>query len=196
MPILVILANKILGLHTAGPPAITDTLAIADTGCTVHFFTMNMLVHNPTPSPHPISIQNPDSSVIQSMHDAELNIPGLPLAACIRHIVPALSTKPLLSIGQFCNAGCQVAFTTTMDICYNGNLVLQGMCTQHTQLWELDLQQPVCLTSQHCHLAMGHDTTADLIAFAHAALFSPALSTLAKALHHQHVPKFAGLTLA
>jgi len=158
---------------------------------------VNTPVHNTTPSLHPISIQNPDGSVMQSTHDAELNIPGLPRAARIGHIVPALSTKPLLSIGQFCDTGCQVAFTaTTVDISYNGNLVLQGTRTQRTRLWELDLQQPVCPTSQQCHLAVGHDTAADLVAYAHAALFSPALSTLAEAMHRQHVPEFSGLTLA
>jgi len=54
----------------------------------------------------------------------------------------------------------------------------------------------VHLPVQQCHLAIGQDTAADLVVFAHAALFSPTLSTSAKALQCQHIPKFAGLTLA
>jgi Reverse transcriptase (RNA-dependent DNA polymerase) len=39
-----------------------------------------------------------------------------------------------------------------------------------------------------------HNTPADLVAFAHAALFSPALSTLKKALDKGFLPPFTGLT--
>ncbi len=122
-----------------------------------------MPVHNKQLAQHPISIQNPDGTMMHSTHDAKLDIPGLPHAACIGHIVLALSNKPLLSIGQFCNASCQVTFTaTTVDISYNDHLVLQGTRTLHTQLWELDLQQPVYPPLQQCHLVVGHDTAADL----------------------------------
>jgi len=34
-----------------------------------------------------------------------------------------------------------------------------------------------------------------VLAFAHATLFSPVLSTLEEALNHDHVPKFVGLML-
>jgi len=71
---------------------------------------------------------------------------------------------------------------TTIDISYHNQLILQGTHMPHTQLWELDIQPPVCPPMQQCHLAIGQDTVANLVAFAHAALFSPALSTLAKAL--------------
>jgi len=64
---------------------------------------------------------------MHSMHNAKLDIPRLPHAAQIGHIVPALSNTPLLSIRQFCDAGCQVAFmATTINISYHNQLVLQG----------------------------------------------------------------------
>jgi len=47
----------------------------------------------------------------------------------------------------------------------------------------------------HGNAAIGRAMPADLVAFAHMALFSPALSTLAKVLHLGHLPEFAGLTL-
>jgi len=50
-------------------------------------------------------------------------------------------------------------------------------------------------SQHHANTALGSATAADLVAFAHAALFSPALSTLEEALHHGHVPEFAGLSL-
>jgi len=61
-----------------------------------------------------------------------------------------------------------------------------------SKLWELN----ICPTpTAHANAAVGSTSPADLVAFAHAALFSPALSTLAEALRHGHIPEFAGLTL-
>jgi len=49
---------------------------------------------------------------------------------------------------------------------------------------------------QHtAHVATSNTSPANLVAFAHAALFSTALSTLEEALCHGHVHKYAGLTL-
>jgi len=112
--------NHTLDVNSAGPPAPTTTVAIADTSCTTHFFTVNMLVCNKQISHHPISIQNPNGTIMHSTHNAKLDIPGLPQAAQIGHVMPALSNAPLLSIRQFCDARCQVAFmATTIDISYH-----------------------------------------------------------------------------
>jgi len=43
--------------------------------------------------------------------------------------------------------------------------------------------------------AIGSTTPTDLVAFAHTALFSPALSTLAEVLQWGHLPEFACQTL-
>jgi len=95
-----------------------------------------------------------------------------------------------------CNAGCQVAFTaTTVNISYANNIILQGTHMPHTWLWELDLLHPIWPPTHQCQLAIGTDTVADLVAFAHAALFSPTLSTLQEALWCHHLPEFARLTL-
>jgi len=73
-------------------------------------------------------------------------------------------------------------------------LILQGHQTPTSKLWELNIQPPT--TAVHLvNAAIGSASPADLVAFAHAALFSPALSTLAKALHQGHLTEFAGLTL-
>jgi len=140
----------------------------------------------------PIKIHTPSGTVLQSTHEADLDLPGLPLAARHGHIVPQLATQPLLSIGQLCDAGCDVAFTADrVTIKHNDKVILQGHRTASTKLWELDIQP----TTHKANAAVGSATPAELVAFAHAALFSPALSTLAEALRRGHLPEFAGLTL-
>jgi hypothetical protein len=46
------------------------------------------------------------------MHTAEINVPHLPCAAHVCHIVPYLRTCSLISLGQLCDAGCAVLFLT------------------------------------------------------------------------------------
>jgi hypothetical protein len=74
-----------------------------------------------------------------STHEAELDIPSLPLAARQCHIVPALTNHSLLSIRQLCDAGCSVELdATTLTVQYHGNTVLTGTRTQQTRLWQVD----------------------------------------------------------
>jgi len=101
--------------------------------------------------------------------------------------------QPLLSIGQLCDAGCNATFTaTTITISHNNVIVLQGHHTPAPKLWELDVRQ---LLTLHANTTIGSATATDLVTFAHAALFSLALSTLEAALWQGHVPELAGLTL-
>jgi len=60
-------------------------------------------------------------------------------------------------------------------------------------LWNLDIQAEPLQASANA--AIGTAKPAKLVAFAHAAMFSPALSTLAEALQQGYLPEFAGLTL-
>ncbi len=53
-------------------------------------------------------------------------------------------------------------------------------------------QSPPCL--QHSYAALNTATPAKVVVFAHAALFSPALSTLHQALQRGYLPNFMGLT--
>jgi len=131
--------------------------------------------------------------ILHSTHKADLDLPGLPAAARHGHVVPALATQPLLSVGQLCDAGCGVVFTAdTVTISHNDAVVMQGQRTPSSKLWELDIHPT---STAWANAAVGSVSTADLVTFAHAALFSPALSTLAEALHRGLLPEFAGLTL-
>lgn len=192
-----------------GPPT-PSTLAIADTGSTGHFLPADTPVLNKRPAIHPITIHNPNGTIMHSTHIAELNVPTLPLAARKAHIVPALHSLPLLSIGQLCDAGCQITLDADrMQVKHNDNIALTGLRNSESRLWHVDLA-PTCPTTsdagptttdqhvptadQHCLGAIGSATPADLVAFAHASLFSPALPTLAKAIDKGFLTNFPGLT--
>ncbi len=158
-----------------------------------HFFSTTTPVCNKHPTADPIAIHTPSGAILHSTHEADLDIPGLPAAACHGHIVPTLATQPLLSIGQLCDASCHIAFMASMvTISHDNAVTLQGTHTLASRIWELNICPQ---TPHHANTALASANVADLVAFAHAALFSPALSTLEEALRHQHVPKFAGLSL-
>jgi len=156
-------------------------------------FSSNTPVCNKQPANDPISIHTPSGAIIHSTHEADLDCPALPPAACHGHIVPQLATQPLLSIGQLCNASCEMTFTTTdITITHNGDNILAGHCMPATKLWHLDIQPS---NNQLANAAIGTAKPAELVAFAHATMFSPVLSTLAEALQCGHLLNFSGLTL-
>ena len=194
------LALSTISFPANGPPTSTSNTAIADTGSTGNFFTVNTPVINVRPSVMPIAIRNPNGTVMYSTHDAELNLPSLPLSARQGHIVPSLTSQPLISIGQLCDAGCHVSFTaTTVTVTYNNTVVLHGKRSPDTRLWLLDLPEsavPVAApySPESSNAAVASATPAELVAFAHATLFSPALSTLDQALQKNFLPNFPGLS--
>ena len=140
-----------------------------------------------------------------STHEAELDLPNLPIEARRVHIVPALQTASLLSMGQLCDAGCIVTFDSkSVAVHRNDELILDGIRTPATGLWHLSLVKttldiapatsPPPMLLHHSFAAIHSATPAELVAFAHASLFSPALSTLTTALKRGYLPNFMGLT--
>ena len=147
-----------------------------------------------------------------SSHEAELDLPSLPLAARRVHIVPALQTASLLSMGQLCDAGCTVTFDAkSVSVHLGTKCLLTGRRTPDTGLWHLSLNTPSLAPMpiapahipiapapapllHHSYATVQSATPAELVAFAHATLYSPALSTLATALKRGFLPQFLGLT--
>lgn len=77
-----------------------------------------------------------------STHEAELDLPSLPMAARRVHIVPALSTASLLSMGQLCDAGCHVTFdAAAVNVYHHDRIILSGNRAPTTGLWHLNLVQ-------------------------------------------------------
>jgi hypothetical protein len=98
-------------------------------------------------------------------------------------------------MGQLCDAGCIVTFNAeTVVAKYNDLIVLDGKRTPETMLWQLSLTPLHPQLMHQANGAIGSATPAELVTFAHALLFSPALSTLHKALDKGYISNFPGLT--
>ena len=128
----------------------------------------------------------------------------------------------LVSLGQLCDSRCHATFTATLvQVFYKNKCILTGHRTPITGLWHIPIgappgfppkdpqqqantvtipcQQPTNTTNApvpkfHMANAANSDPTmAQQVAFSHAALFSPALSTLQTALDNNYITGFPGL---
>ena len=180
---------------TSDPPSKSVHLLCADTGASAHFGTLSLPVKNKRPTQNPIHIKLPNGDISTSTHEGELDYPNLPESARHIHLVPAFVDQSLISMGVFCDAGCEVHFTkSTVTVTYQDHIVLNGTRSPATRLWFL--QPPHIPPTLNCALgAIGSATPAEIVAFAHAALFSPALSTLEQAVKSGFLTNFPGLTL-
>ncbi len=132
-----------------------------------------------TPAKSPIVVTLPDGSTISSTHTALLNLPELPAAARRCHVFPALSpTGSLLSIGQLCDQGCHALYDKdTVSIFHGNKLILQGLRSPVTRLWMVDLSP-----NNVAATVISNESQAKTVAFLHAALGSPVVSTLIAAI--------------
>jgi len=120
-----------------GPPSSKSKLVL-DGGSTVHFGTVDVAVIDKRPTTDPIKVTFPNGSIMESTHEAEIDAPALPLAACKIHILPELSAGFLLSIGQFCDSSCSAHFChDRVDIVHNKVIILQGTRKGPHSLWHL-----------------------------------------------------------
>ena len=126
-----------------GPPIpiLTDESIspyIADTGSTANFGSLQTPVINKRPTRTPIAVRNANGSIMYSTHEAELDFPDLPPAARHVHILPDLNNHTLISIGQLCDARCDVIFdATTVTVKFKNNVVMTGIRTPATRLWQM-----------------------------------------------------------
>jgi hypothetical protein len=121
-----------------------------------------------------------------------MDLPTSPMAARAAHLVPESQSHSLLSIGQLCDAGCVATFAAAevIAIRHNDAIILQGHRTRDTNLWHIAL--PNGAPAASANAAVGSATPSELVAFAHASLFSRTLSALSTALDTGHVPNFPG----
>ena len=168
-------------------------ILIADSGCSSHFCAPTQPLLNIHTSNTPTHIRLPDGSFMHSTEMGELDIPALPIAARHAHIVPALNGQSLISIGQLFDSGCDVTLNAmTIAVNHEGTPIFHGTRNPATKLWELDASQtePV----EFSNAAIGSPSPENLVALAHAALFSPALTTMETALRKGYLTNFPGLT--
>ena len=129
-----------------------------------------------------------------STHVGNLPLPNLPNEATQALTFPDLGDTSLLSLGQLCNAGCRATLDkSTCTIQHPNGHTLRGQQDPNiSSLWTIPLP-----TSAAALPAMATGTTtAQTVAFTHASLFSPTLSTLQQALQWGILPDFPGLSAA
>jgi hypothetical protein len=166
---------------------------IPDSGASAHFFPLEGApVHSVEALTVPLPISTPDGSIIHATHTGTLSYPNVPAAAQLTYLVPNLRSRPLLSIGVFCNAGCEVHFTRESIAITNGTRpILTGQRDHVTNLWSI---APAPMPPVALSLTTHRVTASDRVAFAHASLFSPAISTLTIALQKGYLAGIPGLT--
>ena len=92
---------------------------------------------------HPLPIQIPNGEIIESTHTALLNHQDLPFHARQANLFPGLK-KALLSIGTFCEHGCEATFNNKSVHIKNkksGRTIMRGTIDTRTILYILSLTQ-------------------------------------------------------
>ena len=129
----------------------------------------------------------PNGNTMISTHTANLNIPTIPMQATQVHIFPDMEgSTPLLSIGNLCDHGCIATYDKDKVIIKRNNeIILIGYRHPVTKLWMIDFSNANSPTmhSSAASTIVHHDiTTAQRVAFFHAAMGSPVISTLLDAM--------------
>ena len=127
----------------------------------------------------------------------QLQLNQLPAQARMGHILPGLARHSLISIGNFCDAGCTAEFTAnTVNVKTYGNILLlgwyapPGLC--HLPLTNQDNAGPQTLPESHN--AYKTTTEAEHMQHLHAAAFSPVPATWIKAIQKGFFTSWPGLT--
>ncbi len=68
---------------------------------------------NEHPTSNPLHVTLPDECKIASTNTCLLDLPHLPVTAQLAHIGSDLAHSSLISLKQFCNAGCRVEYDIT-----------------------------------------------------------------------------------
>lgn len=141
----------------------------------------------------PFLIGLPDGSTSPATHRGKLPLPTLPSAARDCLLMPAFEA-PLLSVKRLCDTGHEVYFTKNrVLVLRDGEVVLVGVRSSEDGLWSVPLPVPLPAppstpsASSCAHNAAPLTTAAHRVAWAHAALGSPAESTLLNALKKGYI---------
>ncbi len=155
--------------------------AILDSGATSNFLTTGAFV-----------ACLPNCDQVRSTHTGTLDLPGLPSAARLAHIIPGLAYHSLISVVTLCNAGCDVLFTKIgCTITHWGRTIMCGNKCTRTGLWMIPLHAdsqptttatpPRSLTTMAANIA-ATSSAGDHACYIHQALCSPTTQSLQSAL--------------
>ena len=200
------------------------TWACADSGCTSTICIPGTPLKNLRPTTKPIRLKAANGGWIETTHEGEIDIPGLPPAARKAHICPGLANMSLVGIKTLVDAGCEVLFSK--DDCivlYEGSIVWKGGRQARSGLWILplspdgveemaklqlsptkwantveELRKEAEMSDQsggdQVNNAFHTTTKAELIKYLHQAAFSPVKATWKKAIENGHFTTWPGLT--
>jgi hypothetical protein len=167
---------------------------ILDTGASDHYFSIHTNLPNKRPTRRPVTVQVANNQTMQSTHTATLPIPQLPKTARTVHLFPDMTTN-LIAVAPLTKAGCQVTFSQQEAViqCPDSEPI---HCPATPQgIWEVPM---ALFAQQQDGMAMAtignSNGPADIVAFHHAALFSPSISTLNTAMKKGYLPPLPGLT--
>ena len=120
-----------------------DELAVAETGTTGHYLTLDSLCNNKQQAVHPLPIQIPNVEIITSTHTSLLSHQDLPIQARKAHLFPGINNT-VLSIGTLCKYGFEVTFNDNYVLILNkwsGKVIMKGTLDPHTNLYLLNLNK-------------------------------------------------------
>ena len=193
------LNNTCAQTHTLISSTAQSQRVCLDTGCTDTLLRASDATALPrTTTSRPLHVGLPNGTTITSIGSGQLTLPNLhqPISA---HIFPdkSLSTS-LLSISDLCSAGCEAHFTaTSATITKDGHKVLHSTKHPTDKLWNASVEPshpPPTRSTTAAAMALSSDR--EFVQFAHAALGSPTISTLRRALQNQYLTTFPRLTAA
>ena len=122
----------------------------------------------------------------------ELNLPQVPEQGRQAHLLPGITHSSLISIGQLFDAGFQATFDqTSVNITNHGDTILTGHPDFTTGLWRIPLTMRDATQPQQINSAYQTKSLPDLVAFLHAAAFSPSPSTWLNAIKKRVFPVLA-----
>ena len=116
---------------------------MADTGTTGHYLTLDSSCENKQLAITSLPIRMPNGEIIRSTHTALHYRQYLSIAARKAHLFPGMS-KALLSIGTFCDHGCQAIFDDKTVLILNkgsAKVMTKGKKYPHSNLYMLNLNQ-------------------------------------------------------
>ena len=195
--------------HLLFPPSVVHNfhnkipILKGDSGATNHYVAPNdvSLLTN-VRNNSSINVSLPNGSILESTKTGTLPFANLSSTATEAHILPGLSNTSLLSLGQLADDGCIILLTKThLKVLKNFETILTGFRNKQDGLWDVpfpsttlqsSIQQPTQVANI---ITPQNNPIKTLVQYLHAALFSPAKSTLLKAIKNNHFIGWPGLNV-
>ena len=129
-----------------------------------------------------------------STHVAELPLPNIPMEARTVHMFPEMSSN-LVAVTPLTDAGCTVTFNKEEATIQCPDCEPIQRPSSPRGVWELPMAAFAQAQDGIAMATIGNSSgPGDIVAFHHAALFSPAISTLQTAMEKNFLPPLPGLT--